>query len=103
MAEATKLNLYQKLAKITGEVGVIAKGGMNNEQKYAFIEYAAVAGELRGLFAKHGVVIVPTMQKTAEQSRTEVTSKYGAKGEHVLVDMQFTVINADDPSERNAT
>ncbi len=97
---ATQLNLHQKLAKITGEVGAIAKGGTNNEQKYKFIEYAAVAGELRGLFAKYNVLIVPYMQKTKHQTRTAVESKYGAKGQHVLVDMTFVVTNADDPSDK---
>ena len=34
MAETQQLNLYQKLAKITGEIGVIAKDGNNQQQKY---------------------------------------------------------------------
>ncbi len=94
------LNLHQKLAMITGDVGAIAKGGTNSEQKYAFIEYAAVAGELRGLFAKYNVLIVPYMQKTQHQQRTEVQTKYGNKGEHVLIDFTFVVINADDPTDK---
>ena len=93
------LNLYQKLAAITGEVAAIAKGGTNTEQKYQYIEYGAVAGELRGLFAKYGVIIVPSMQKTSEQSREEITSKYGAKGVAVLIDFEYRVINADKPDD----
>jgi len=94
------LNLYQKIAKITGEVGLIKKGGTNKEQGYAFIEYAAVAGELRGLFAKYGVVIVPRMQQMSKQTRHEVVSKYGAKGTHALIDFYFNVVNADKPDDR---
>lgn len=94
------LNLYQKLAAITGEIGVIKKGGTNKEQGYAFIEYAAVAGELRALFAKYGVVIVPRMAQSSKQARSEVTSKYGAKGVYALIDFTFTVINADDPEDK---
>lgn len=92
----TGLNIYQKLAKISGEIGVVAKDGKNNEQKYAFIEYAAVAGKLRTLFAKYGVVIVPRIKS---QERTEITSKYGAKGFHTLAKLEFQVVNADDPSD----
>lgn len=100
-AQAEKpLNLYQKLAKITGEVGAIKKGGHNSEQKFDFIEYAAVAGELRGLFAKYNVLIVPYMQKASHQTRKEITSKYGAKGQHVVIDFTFVVYNADDPTEK---
>ncbi|MEC5150891.1 ERF family protein [Cryobacterium sp. GrIS_2_6] len=94
------LNLYQKIAKITGEVGLIKKGGTNKDQGYAFIEYAAVAGELRSLFAKYGVVIVPRMQVASKQSRNEVESKYGAKGNHALIDFSFNVVNADKPEDR---
>jgi hypothetical protein len=54
--DVAALNLWQKLAAITGEVGTIAKYGKNKEQGYAFIEYAAVAGALRTLFAKYRVV-----------------------------------------------
>lgn len=94
------LNLYQKLARITGEVGAIKKGGTNREQGYGFIEYAAVAGELRGLFAKYGVVIVPRMQQGVKQTRSQVTSARGAVGNYLLVDMHFTVTNADNPEDK---
>nr|DAJ25314.1 MAG TPA: vascular endothelial growth factor A [Caudoviricetes sp.] len=34
MAETQQLNLYQKLAKITGEIGVIAKDDKTKGQKH---------------------------------------------------------------------
>jgi hypothetical protein len=94
------LNLYQKLAAISGDIGVIKKGGTNREQGYSFIEYAAVAGELRTLFAKYGVVIVPYMVKAQKQTREEVTTQRGGKGYHVLVDFAFVVVNADKPDDK---
>lgn len=97
--DTKSLNLYQKLAHITGEIGTIKKGGRNVEQGYAFIEYAAVAGELRGLFAKYGIVIVPRMQRASKQERTTILSKAGKGGFHVLIDFYFDVINADKPEE----
>jgi hypothetical protein len=96
----TSLNIYQKLARITGDVGAIKKGGTNKEQGYGFIEYSAVAGELRGLFARYGVVIVPRMQQTERQQRVDVVSKYGAKGTAVLIDFTFNVVNADKPDDK---
>lgn len=103
MAEAKQdkpLNLYQKLAAITGEIGEIKKGGRNREQGFDFIEYAAVAGKLRTLFAKYGVVVVPRMAQTKKQHRENITSKGGKAGQSVLVDMTFTVVNADDPADK---
>lgn len=94
------LNLYQKLAAITGDIGAVAKGGKNQDQKYDFIEYAAVAGNLRGLFAKYGVIVIPYMQKAAKQQRVEITNKYGGKGVAVLIDFAFVVRNADKPEEK---
>lgn len=90
-----RLNLYQKLAKITGEVGVINKDGNNEQQKFKFIEYAAVAGRLRDLFAKYGVVIVPRMAQQAKQKR-----ELNGKAESVLIDFTYTVINADKPDDK---
>ncbi len=90
------MNLWQKLAAITGEVGVIAKDGTNSEQKYKFIEYAAVAGRLRELFAKYHVVVIPRM---GEREVTEITSSYGKKGVAVTIHFEFTFRNADKPDE----
>jgi hypothetical protein len=99
-SDTAALNIYQKLARITGEVGVIAKGGQNREQSYAFIEYAAVAGKLRDLFAKYGVVIVPRMQQVSKQTRLDITSKGGKAGVWALIDFTFTVVNADNPEDK---
>jgi len=96
---APALNLYQKLAKITGEIGAIAKDGQNNEQNFKFIEYAAVAGKLRALFDKYGVVVVPRMPKKVDQFREVVTARSGKEGQYVLLDMTFQVVNADDPTD----
>lgn len=95
----SELNIYQKLAAITGAIGVVEKGGTNTEQKYAFIEYAAVAGKLRVLFAEYGVVIVPRMAKFADWNTEEITTKYGSKGINVRVPFEFEIVNADRPED----
>jgi hypothetical protein len=94
------LNLYQKLAAITGEIGSVAKDGRNSEQKFDFIEYAAVAGKLRTLFSKYEVVVIPRMQEAKKQDRREIVSKYGAKGTYALIDFYYEVVNASKPDER---
>lgn len=91
------LNIYQKIAAITGEIGLVEKGGQNKEQKYAFIEYAAVAGKLRSLFAKFGVVVVPNMGEATER---EITNKWGGTGIHLKLAFTYDVINADKPDDR---
>jgi hypothetical protein len=95
--ETGSMNLWQKLAAITGDVGSIAKDGQNREQKYSFIEYAAVAGQLRGLFAKYHVVCIPHMK---DREATEFSSRSGAKGLAVTIHFEFVFKNADKPEEQ---
>lgn len=99
-SDVRSLNIYQKLAEITGKIGVIDKGGKNTEQNYAFIEYAAVAGKLRTLFAEYGVLIIPRMPKSADHQREEITTKYGNKGVAILIDFTFEIVNADKPDDK---
>jgi hypothetical protein len=94
--QIASMNLWQKLAAITGEIGSIAKDGKNAEQKYSFIEYAAVAGALRTLFSKYHVVCIPNM---GERSAEEIISKYDKKGLFVTIKFTFTFKNADKPNE----
>jgi hypothetical protein len=96
-SDIAELNLYQKLSAITGEIGSIAKGGTNNEQKYSFIEYAAVAGALRTLFSKYHVMVIPNMGK---REAVEFTSSYGKRGVNVTIEFVFTFVNSDKPDDR---
>lgn len=97
MAETQQLNIYQKLAKITGEIGVIAKDGNNQQQKYKYIEYETIAGKFRELFSKYGVVLIPSM---VEQERSAITTSRGSSGVSTVCHFEFTVVNADKPDDR---
>lgn len=97
MAETQQLNLYQKLANITGEIGVIAKDGNNQQQKYKYIEYETIAGKFRELFSKYGVVLIPSM---VEQERSAITTSRGSSGVSTVCHFEFTVVNADKPDDR---
>lgn len=97
----SKLNLYQKILKITTEVGMIEKTGKNQQQGYGFIEHAEVVASIRPQLEKYGVIIMPeTVGRTIE--RCEVTRSNGKQGIdiHVTVISRYTVINADNPDER---
>ncbi len=90
------MNLWQKLAAITGEIGSIAKDGQNSEQKYKFIEYSAVAGALRTLFGKYHVVCNPHMGK---REAVEFKTSRGSVGLATTIEFQFVFKNADKPEE----
>lgn len=97
--EIAAMNLYQKLSAITGEIGSIAKGGQNSEQHYSFIEYAAVAGALRTLFAKYHVMCLPNM---GERHAEHFTSSYGKQATATTITFVFTFVNSDKPDETHA-
>lgn len=103
MAEkSTKaLNLFQRLLAITEEVGKIEKTGRNAMQNYAFIEQAQVVASLRPLLVKHGVFILPEITKR-ELNRFDVKRGNGKDGIdiHVTVKGLYTLVNADEPTER---
>ncbi len=92
-----KLNLYQKLLKITEEVGKIEKTGKNQMQGYSFIEQAQVVAELRPQLAKWGVFIIP---ETVSRNIERFENKKGTITVHANVTSRYTVVNVDNPEDR---
>lgn len=92
-----KKSLASKLAAIGKEIGSVDKSGTNREQKYNFIPYSVVASRIRELLDKHHVIIIPSVNSIQQD---EITSKYGNKGYHYVLEMSFTIVNGDDPEER---
>lgn len=90
--------LTARIAAISKELGAIAKSGHNKEQGYDFIEYAEVSGKMRELFDKHGIAIYPHVEQIIQADTVE--SKYGKTGYHIIIQMRFLIINADDTSDQ---
>lgn len=89
--------LAGRIAKISSEIGAISKSGRNAQQGYAYIEYAQVAAELRILQEKHGVAVIPQVEK---YTQTEVRNSKGGIGYHYLLGMEFTIVNTDDGADK---
>ena len=97
MAESeTKLSLASKLATIGNEIGIIAKSGRNSQQNYDFIEYAVVSGNLRNLFDKYKISIIPQVD---DYEVSEVQNKYGNVGYHYTLRMSFLIKDGDSDEE----
>lgn len=97
MAENSNLTLAAKIAKVAAEIGPIEKDGFNNEQRYKFIEYAAVAAQIRKKQAEVGIAIIPQINSYACQ---QIKTAKGRSGFHYLLDMTFTIVNTDDSSDK---
>ena len=104
MAETAKkkdgiesMSLATKLATIGRKIGAVDKKGMNTQQKYNFIEYSEVASRVRTLFDEYHVIIIP---EVVDVKFDEVTNKYGGKGYHYILTMDFTIVNGDNAEDR---
>lgn len=92
-----KLNLYQKLATITGAIGPIEKTGKNKEQGYAYIEQGQILAQVRSQLAQHNVVIIPSIVGR-NQERFQTGS--GKTATRTLVNMSYEIIDGDKPDDR---
>ncbi len=90
-------NLYQRLAAVYDDVEAIRKTGRNREQGYDFIEQAVIAGTIRQLLARHGLVLKTEIEGWDSST---IESKSGMKGEKIIMRLRFTLINIDTPTER---
>lgn len=97
MKETETKTLAAKLAAIGKEIGAVDKSGHNVQQKYEFIEYGVVAGKIRELFDKYRIIIIPSVEGVQQEA---VTNKFGNTGYHYVLTMSFTLINGDDPQDR---
>lgn len=86
------MNLYQKLLKITDEIGKIEKTGKNTTQNYNFIEAAEVTVQVKKMLVEHGVLILPSA------TNQQIIQK--EKGVKATLDINYTIIDAENPTER---
>ena len=85
-------NLYQRMAAIMAEVEKVEKTGKNEHFRYNFIEQSMVMAAFRPKMAEHGVILLPEILEAATSS--------DGKNSFKTIDMRFTLINADDPTDR---
>lgn len=94
MSEHKDMSIYEKLNAIMDVVGKIEKTGRNTSQNYNFIEQSVVMAKLRPLFVEYGLLLLPGVNKT------NYTTTASGKMTVAQLDMHFTLVNVDNPSER---
>ncbi len=81
--------IYQRLGQIMAEVPAIPKGQENQQQRYAFRGIDDVFNALHGLFAKHGVVILPEVLKAEYVQQLAGSNQNLATDARLLVRYHF--------------
>lgn len=81
------LNLYQRIAAVMEEAKYVQKTGYNDYQKYSYAKETDYIATLRPVLLKHGLLMLPVDQKTR------------VDGKLTTVEMQFKLINIDNPDD----
>jgi hypothetical protein len=86
------VGLPMKMVKIMGAVGNVAKGGMNSQQGYKFIQSDDVVDAIRIEMVKNNVAV---FAKAIGYEMTEGTTKSGGVNYHAVVQFEFMLVDAD--------
>lgn len=96
MSETTKSGrIYEALAKVMGEVGVVGKSRKNTQQNYAFRGIDDVVSACQDVLVKHGVVVAP---RVIEHQREVLATKSGGSMASVRLLVEHTFFAADGSS-----
>ena len=95
-----KLNIYQRMAKITEEVGFVKKGltiQITKDKSYKAVSEGDVLAAAKPLEDKYGVYSYP-FARVIKESGT-VTSQYGTVSQFLRIETIYRFVNIDNPSE----
>ena len=93
MSETVKSGLiYEALAKVMGEVGVVGKSRKNTQQNYAFRGIDDVVSACQDVLVKHGVVVAP---RVIEHHRETLATKSGGAMASVRLLVEHTFFAKD--------
>lgn len=96
MSETVKSGrIYEALAKVMGEVGVVGKSRKNTQQNYAFRGIDDVVSACQDVLVKHGVVVAP---RVIEHQREVLATKSGGSMASVRLLVEHTFFAADGSS-----
>lgn len=99
----TKLNIYQKLSAISGELSSVAKNldvGVG-KNKYKAVGEADVLRAIKPLEVKYGVYSYPYARTIIESGTIESTNYEGVVKKNLFerIEVVYRFINMEDPSE----
>lgn len=102
-----KMNIYQRLAAITAELGVVAKNLTVETAKgkgYKAVSERDVLDTVKPLEAKYGVFSYPSNRRVIESNLLESESTYNGnttKKTTIMtrIEVEYRFVNVDDPGE----
>lgn len=87
--------VYSAWTAALEQVRAVPKGDVNQGEGFKYRSIDAVMNAVHGALAAHGLAIIP---EAAAQHRTDVQSRRGAAGAHLVMEVTFRVIHASGES-----
>jgi hypothetical protein len=91
------MNIYQRINEVRKAVAYLKKD--KKVESYMAVTHDAVTALTRDHFVEHGIVIVPTLIRSAVKDTGTTTSK-GTPFIRFEAVYRFDVVNADDPQDK---
>ena len=102
MAEAKKINIYQRMLNATAEINTVAKNlavGVGKSQ-YKAVGEADVLAAVKPIEIKHGIYSYPFSRKIIKDDVFVTKNDYGEKNSFfVRVETVYRFVNTDNPEE----
>ena len=95
-----KLNIYQRMAKITEEVGFVKKGltiQVTSEKSYQAVSEGDVLASVKPLEYLYGIYSYPISRIITEAGT--VTNQYGKVSQFLRIETIYRFVNVDKPDE----
>ena len=90
----TKINLYQKLVEVRKSVPYLQKD--NEGFNFKYVSYSQALSSARTALDEQGIMIVPSVESFDIRDHT---TKSGGHEYFTVLNITYTVVNADDPVE----
>lgn len=98
------MNIYEKMAAITAELGVISKNlnvDTGKGKGYKAVSERDVIDAVKPLEAKYGVYSYPSSREVIESEKVETESQYGIKISYFSrIKTTYTFVNSEKPDEK---
>jgi hypothetical protein len=91
------MNIYQRVNEVRKKVSYIRKE--KKVESYMAVTHDQVTAEVRDHFVEHGIVMVPTITRSAVKDTGTTTAK-GTPFIRFEASYRFDVVNAEDPTDK---
>jgi hypothetical protein len=91
------MNIYQRINEVRKKVSYIRKE--KKVESYMAVTHDQVTAEVRDHFVEHGIVMVPSITRSAVKD-TGTTTKSGTPFIRFEASYRFDVVNAEDPADK---